>query len=43
MSTAMMMYPCNRGMGGPGVGYHHFQANAQGIAVCIYCGKGAER
>lgn len=31
-------YPCDRATGNP-VGYHHFQASPNGVAVCIYCGR----
>jgi hypothetical protein len=36
--TASMIYPCNAGTGWP-MGYHHFEANAQGVVVCTLCGK----
>lgn len=30
-------YPCNRGMGGMGIGYHEF-VNSNGAVLCRYCG-----
>ena len=41
MIGQLTVYPCDKGTGTP-LGYHHFQANAQGIAVCVFCGKGAK-
>lgn len=39
MSTTSFpqMYPCNRGTGGAGVGYHEF-VNSNGAVICRYCG-----
>ena len=31
------MYPCNRGAGGVGIGYHEF-INSNGAVICRYCG-----
>lgn len=40
MSSApnITVYPCDKGTGYPS-GYHYFQANSNGIVVCVLCGK----
>lgn len=35
--AGIQMYPCARGMGGMGVGYHEF-VNSNGAVICRYCG-----
>lgn len=37
-SSHSIVYPCDRGTGHP-MGYHHFEANPNGIVVCRYCGR----
>jgi len=37
-SHGIRLYPCDRGMGGLGVGYHEF-THSGGIIICRYCGK----
>jgi hypothetical protein len=41
VGISIAMYPCDLGYGATSMirGYHHFQANPQGVVVCIYCGK----
>ena len=40
--TTLTTYPCDRGSGGPPVGWHHFQLSPGArVAVCVFCGKPA--
>jgi hypothetical protein len=39
-SNRTNVYPCDMGLGQPS-GYHHFEASANAIVVCRYCGKKA--
>ena len=37
------VWPCDRGTGWP-VGYHHFQLSPGAtVAVCVFCGKAADK
>ncbi len=36
--TGIRPYPCDRGLGGLGVGYHEFTRSG-GVIFCRYCGK----
>ena len=33
------LYPCNRGIPGPDIGYHEFHHAGGGIITCRYCGE----
>lgn len=35
----LTMFPCDRGTGGMGVGYHHYEVGATGTPCCVYCGS----
>ena len=37
-SSGPVFYPCDRGMGQGGVGYHSF-IWSNGMSICQYCGK----